>query len=81
MGSTPNSRGVERDNDLPARDDERTFLDGDGARLIGDVVMVTLECAPRNADPLGEGMEFVQRCVAHQVAPQAPTPMPVGFVQ
>ena len=51
------------------------------AELFGDVVVVTLECPSRCADPLGKGMELVEGVVAHEMAPQASAPVPVRFIE
>lgn len=57
-----------------------TGTDQNRAEFLGDVVVVTLETSPRDAVRVGEGMQFVQRVIAHQVAP-SPTPIPpAGFV-
>ena len=73
--------GVERQHDLSAGDDEGALLDGNRACLVGDVVVVTLECPSRCADPLGKGMELVEGVVAHEMAPQASAPVPVRFIE
>ena len=62
-------------------------LDHDGAGgdelvavLLGDVVVIPLESSTRNADPDGEVVQFVERLIAHEVAPTATTVPPPRFV-
>jgi hypothetical protein len=51
---------IEREHDLSARHHNGAFLYGDTSRFLGNVVVITLEGSPRHADPLREGMEFLQ---------------------
>ena len=62
---------------LPRADRLRTGRDGDRVEVLGDVVVVALERAPRDAElPRDEGVQLLVGDVADQVRPQPPAPVP-----
>ena len=58
----------------------RAFGNGYLARLLGNVVVIALESALGDADPLSERVQFVEACVTDHVTPQQVAPRPHAVV-
>ena len=76
----PEAGGAQPPHQLTALDLDRARIEHRRAVLLGDVVVVALEGPPGDADAQGEGVQLVERGVAHHVAPPAAAVPPARFV-
>lgn len=73
-------RRVQRLHEFPTAHRLRAQVDGLGAQLFGDVVVIALEAALGDTEQSSEVMELLQGRVADEVAPPPAAPGPVGVV-
>lgn len=71
----PESGGLDAPKELAALHGHRAVPHECVAELLRDVVVITVETAPRNLVRLGERMELRERLVTRQMAP-SPTVVP-----
>ena len=74
------SRRVQGRHDFTTGDRLRALGNDHRSNLIWNVLVVATECALGDADPLGECVQFIERCVTHEVTPHAVAPRPMRFI-
>ena len=79
-GAQPEPGGPQPADQLAALHDLGPGRHDGGEMLLGNVVVVPLEPPARDAEPIGEVVELVERAVADDVRPPAPTVPPAGLV-
>src|SRR5690606_12290558 len=75
-GRDAQARGAQAADELAARHGHRAERDELVEAIDGVVVVVTVEAARRDPCEPGEGVQLVERVVAHEVAPHGPVPRP-----
>jgi len=76
----PQPGGLETPQQHPALHDLGTQSDQFVAKILRDVVVISLESAPRYPGRLGKRMQLIQRVVADEMTPSATAVPPPGFI-
>jgi hypothetical protein len=79
-GREAQTRSAKAANEIAAVHLDRTGLDHLGPILLGNVVVISLEPTPRDPLALGERVQFIERCIAHQVTPATFAEPPSGLI-